>query len=98
MGGCLEQVWGPWRPRVDGFWVVRTYRGRSHVAEGHHKGQRPPAREAGVPPAGTSVRRAQLAVYASIYKLIYSTVYKQEKEVHTYIYIVSKIYALLFIQ
>ena len=29
----------------------------------------PPAREAGVPPAGTSVRRAQRAVYASDYKL-----------------------------
>ena len=64
MRGCLEEVRGPWR--IDGFWVVRTYRGRSHVAEGHHRGRRPPAREAGVPPAGTSVRRAQRAVYASI--------------------------------
>ena len=27
----------------------------------------PPARKAGVPPAGTSVRRAQRAIYACIY-------------------------------
>ena len=42
---------------------VRTYWGRSYVAEGHHRGRRPPAHEAGVPPAGTSVRRAQRTVY-----------------------------------
>ena len=36
------------------------------MAEGHHMDQRPPSREAGVPPAGTSVRRAQRAVYASL--------------------------------
>ena len=54
MRGCLEQVRGPWR--------VEDIRGGGQVAEGHHMGRRPPVREAGVPPAGTSVRRGVYAI------------------------------------
>ena len=45
------------------------------MAEGHHRGRRPPAREAGVPPAGTSVRRAQRAVYASMNDIVSAFVF-----------------------
>ena len=56
MGCCQEQERGPWR--VEGSWVVRTYRGDPRWPKATHRGRRPPAREASVPAPQGPRRRA----------------------------------------